>query len=1535
MEQVLATNTQKEAANNIETAIALDQNAIPYTPQSTCPPLGTLVPLSMYGEIVEAQANIADAIGESFDSYVQKKLKYSSKVAMCRAFSAEQIDAIAMAIYQIENKKGLIVADMAGVGKGRVGAGLLRYGHAQGLMPVFITEKSNLFSDLYRDLYDIGGFHDNKNPVPFIVNGHVSGGSEIDEETGEKIKNEGQNDIIMDGKVIFKAQKRKEVIEVIKSKQLPKEYSVVLSTYDQFSAGKPENYSPKMDFMYANADRMMIVLDEAHNAAGSKSKAGLFFSSLVSSVTGCLFMSATFAKRPDNIFLYVNKTDIVKSTIPVDAIILAVQKGGDKLVEYLSGALARSGQLIRRTRSFANCGLSTRYTEEEGIDNLFNQFDLSISSFLELLKFCGVKKGGSGAFAEAKRNAVERFAKKNKVTLADISSKPKKASELEDWYRANQGKYMYDYYAGNLSSSLFHFVETLLFSLKAELVARSAISEITTVDLPNNSAKGTVFLSNRKPIIAVRSTLENIYHSLNIKLGEEVDFGDFSKYILSLVNSSQSSVIRLKEVHIKDFEERGRAKKGEKKKKYGKEIKEDDWKIESFDYKDNGAEFQGIYDNVASLKLDLPLSPIDTIIDAVEATKRNPDDKTPHFTPYLNVGEVTGRKYRFVKLSNGKYILENNKKEKNKFKTFSKFNNGMYDMLLINESGSTGASAHSSPLFADSRPRSMIIHQVELDINTEVQKRGRINRTGQLYYPTYIYAVSRIPSEIRRLNMMARKMRTLDATTSANQKQSSAEMQILDRSGNPIQDLINKYGYIALQEFLSDSDNSQYLEYMPTEGDIQRYSMDDEQVVVTFLRNIELLLAEKQEIVYDTLNSIYISEVEKAKAAGTYTEETEVKDLKATPKNRVKIKAGEGTSPFNESVFEEDNYINREDRPLSKDEIEELSLKLTGGVRTDKWHADFLEKFESNFKNDYFPTVKDHVVLLDLSMAENELERQAWDIENKEKIKRAEAHATEIYQQLKEILTYFTPLRPVKVPEDFDVFFDSLNFDGTPDKKPKIDRALGVFVGYKITDNGSLNKYSPMNIELIFAQLTGTNKVTIKPTSVRSRPNTELLFDIIDNPPDSFELKSIGIWSVDTNERVIAKFLTGNILDAFEDAKLRTEKSDDYKSKIEFVKFTTYPENTIRLGLRLFMYKYKEANPDFTNTLMPINSASLIPELAAAANRKFEEDSINEYDINLFNAGTNICLNYYQTRYGYKRLKLYIFGGLKGSEGKDARSYINKKLYNNDEFWSVSDFYVEQTLLKVRIGGTSKTVNAKFVELVGSDEDEVLDFRKYLDYIFDTQGVFVNLSLGETKESLYGVEDIYSDESESESKEQEGIFKYYLIYPYAQLEEKLQSFAKFVSYERSDIYSNGIVVLNRKPSMKEVLAYSLAPTEVSPKNIFSNIVSLLTEKEKIDFVNDLKEMAAKSESPLNVYLYIEKLIGKKVFSMQQVFGIISTNLKAAGQLLLTYIISPESAEAQAPIEVEAVEIPEEYEVEKISLNLDTAQDFLILMNYNM
>ena len=144
--------------------------------------LDTTVPDSMGHEMHIAIRKIKKSIGTPLFDFVAKKLDYDND-ELVKALSCEQIDAVSLAIYNIEKRgQGIIVGDQTGIGKGRTAAALIRYGVKQGLQPVFLSEKPNLFTDLYRDLSDIGS----SALTPFIVNTKESK-THIKDKTGEVV----------------------------------------------------------------------------------------------------------------------------------------------------------------------------------------------------------------------------------------------------------------------------------------------------------------------------------------------------------------------------------------------------------------------------------------------------------------------------------------------------------------------------------------------------------------------------------------------------------------------------------------------------------------------------------------------------------------------------------------------------------------------------------------------------------------------------------------------------------------------------------------------------------------------------------------------------------------------------------------------------------------------------------------------------------------------------------------------------------------------------------------------------------------------------------------------------------------------------------------------------------------------------------------------------------------------------------------------------------------------------------------------------
>lgn len=120
---------------------------------------------------------------------------------------------------------------------------------------------------------------------------------------------------------------------------MPDEYDYVITTYSQINNGtkeyeatdngiteKDKKYKKKSpsaadksgqirrDVIKALSKNNIMILDESHTAGGSGG-GSMFMQYIMPDVKGVTFLSATFAKRADNMPLYAMKTDLAKSGV--------------------------------------------------------------------------------------------------------------------------------------------------------------------------------------------------------------------------------------------------------------------------------------------------------------------------------------------------------------------------------------------------------------------------------------------------------------------------------------------------------------------------------------------------------------------------------------------------------------------------------------------------------------------------------------------------------------------------------------------------------------------------------------------------------------------------------------------------------------------------------------------------------------------------------------------------------------------------------------------------------------------------------------------------------------------------------------------------------------------------------------------------------------------------------------------------------------------------------------------------------------------
>jgi predicted RNA methylase len=1062
--KVYGTTISKKEINNITAHIKAasylvllinsdDELGAPYEPASdACTVLNTQVPDSMAFETHSAIQKIKLEVGGDMDNFVRHRLQYPSKKALCAVLSAEQIDAVAMAIYNLEARnQGMIIGDQTGIGKGRVAAAMIRYGVVQGMKPVFLTEKANLFSDIYRDLSAIGSAH----LKPFIVNNR---------EPKTDIKDE-------DGNVIYTAPAPTEQQSIIENREVPAQYDFVVATYSQFNS--PERKPQKPKFLSAIAAGNLFIMDEAHNSSGS-GNTGEFMQSIIRSTRGVVFLSATFAKRPDNMPIYAMKTAISDCNMTRDDLVDAISRGGVALQEVLSSQLVGEGQMLRRERSFE--GVEVNYIN---LDDKAQEHKAIADNITEILRDIIAFQG----------NHVDKEVEQlDKIAVAES----KEVTIREGTSQAGVDNLPY-------FSKVFNVINQMLFSLKAVAVAEKTIERLK---------------EGKKVVIAFASTMGSFIETMENETGTPVSDGDTINADFSeVLKRGLEGVLRYTE---KDIDGNPVYKK--------------------FDISDFSlaaqTEYQGIIEKIQAASTGITISPIDVIIQKLKQAG-------------YSVAEVTGRKYEMQMNWKGSKALVMARKRVNTNDAFRQFNNNEVDVLMINQSGSTGASAHAIPTAKvpkdQVKQRVMIVLQAELDISTEVQKRGRINRTGQILKPIYDYVSSAIPAERRLLMMLQKKLKSLDANTTSNQKQSS---QILD-----VPDFLNKYGDKLVKEYLLENpvvnkllDDPLYLDASKSDSGVNTNVVEDASMKVS--GRVAVLSTKMQEDFYTDIAERYNDFVEYLKQVGEYDLEVEAMNLEAETISSKVMKMGKGGgTAFGDDSMLETVKANVLKKPFTRVELENLIKETLKGKTSNDLQEEFLAAYNTE--------VESKLVEM-LNETNGRYDELVKDIPNEKKIKKliegtpgwieavkmrekelndardmqlriTEKTFNNRKQYVERILNFYYVGRLLNYPVD--------TFNNGSELVPT------VFVGFMI-DNKKKNPYAPSAMKLRFA-IANSSKYLAIPASY-----SEEIMAIIGASADLTQPdmdKLLNDWEKYTRDnnvdRKIRHIITGNLLQAFSGQK--------------------------------------------------------------------------------------------------------------------------------------------------------------------------------------------------------------------------------------------------------------------------------------------------------------------------------------------------------------------------------------------------------------
>lgn len=599
------------------------------------------------------------------------------------------------------------------------------------------------------------------------------------------------------------------------------------------------------------------------------------------------------------------------------------------------------------------------------------------------------------------------------------------------------------------ASKAFNTVQQVLLSLKAKSAAERAIDYLK---------------QGMKPVIALNNTNES--QTGNLALGEEMDAPDLG----TSLKKGLEGTLRYTQKDAKDNSESGY--------------------IKLSDLGDDAVEaYHELEKKIEQTSTGLSLSPIDVI--------KNELQKAGY-----KVGELTGRQTEFVYNDNGT-VTKVKRADTDKKKLARDFNDGKIDALILNKSAATGISLHASSKYKDQKKRVMIVAQQQLDVNDEVQMRGRIDRTGQVARGAYEYVVSLIPAEQRLLMMFKAKLKSLDANTTSSQKSKFNEMEVAD--------ITNKYGDKVVREYMAEhldlyARMADPFGWEKSNGD--DLSRIDPQTLVAsgggvgdseagadaskLLGRMALLRVSEQEKMLQEIGELYANEIQRLNEMGE--NDLEITELPLKAKTLHKEVWKQGAEPGGDNAFADNTYIEKVNmailkKPMKASEVKASQEGLTGGKTWDEYKtekkaavkeyfdqkiADASQKYEeravkaaTKAKEKYIKDAKKGQK--DSGMSDEQIEKMAgYQYDN-------------IYKQEKDKLNDVVKNLKAKA-EMFERVLDTFDTNGAfvlpmdmnnPNELSGFGNSYGRLIDIKITDN-----YSPNASSVSFATLDGRRKIT-------------------------------------------------------------------------------------------------------------------------------------------------------------------------------------------------------------------------------------------------------------------------------------------------------------------------------------------------------------------------------------------------------------------------------------------------------------------------
>ncbi len=441
-----------------QNASNLEENSYqsPYAARSRVGEATAMIPRNMATPTRNALGAVNEEQGD-VDDFVASELGWSVD-EMAGYLAPEQVDAVALAIHSIQKGRGFLEADQTGLGKGRVMAAMARYSALNSTPVIFITETPTLFTDLWRDIRDIGS---EDLFTPLIVNDGVS---IYDPISGNKLVG---------------ATPKSVMDQALKAGvSFDPTYNLILGTYSQFN--RSPAVSAKARWIADFAKGKALLLDEAHNAAGD-SNTGKNIGFAIDNANHVVYSSATAMKAGKNVMIY---SELFPETVDMGSLPETLATGGEVLQEVLSGMLAEDGVFVRREHDLSNLIFRT-VTDTARLERNRELSD-KLAVILEYMNYLA---GDINVLVNERNRDIKKILEK----IPDAERKGNRMGAV----------------SMNFGSRLFAIYRQFMMAIKTDLAAERAIQALEegkkpVIVLQNTmeSLLGDVVMQNRPDILS-------------------------------------------------------------------------------------------------------------------------------------------------------------------------------------------------------------------------------------------------------------------------------------------------------------------------------------------------------------------------------------------------------------------------------------------------------------------------------------------------------------------------------------------------------------------------------------------------------------------------------------------------------------------------------------------------------------------------------------------------------------------------------------------------------------------------------------------------------------------------------------------------------------------------------------------------------------------------------------------------------------------------------------------------------------------------